>query len=433
MKRTAYLGALLAAVATFALWHNRELIPLDFHSSTDIAQTAEPRAPAASGPVQAAPEQQPVEQVGESADSATPLQEILPRQSVAHAQGLHKTKDPLRLHASAALVMDAGTGKVEYAKNDEAVLPIASITKLMAAVVMLEANLPMETPITITEDDMDRERRSRSRLKVGTVLTRNEALHLALMSSENRAAHALGRTFPGGLEKFVEAMNRKAKQLGMANTVYVDPTGLATANQSNARDLATLVLAASKYPAIREFSTDEKYLTEVGTRKLQYLNSNRLVRSAGWDIGLQKTGYIVEAGHCVVMQAKLAGRELVMVLLDADSNNRRNADAERIRSWAYKQAGIPDERKLAKAKPAAKPAAVVAKAKEADKGKGKEKDRKAAPKREDRKVASTAKAGKDAKDPKDARGAKPGQRVTRSFPSSGDHKLATKKRDADGS
>ncbi|MBC5764686.1 serine hydrolase [Ramlibacter albus] len=424
-KRPVVLGAVLAVVAAFALWQNRELIPGDMRPGTEVAQ---PRTPAASGPVAQAPAE-PVEQVGESADSATPLQEILPRQSIAHQQGLHKTKDPLGLHSSAALVMDAGTRKVEYAKNESAVLPMASITKLMTAMVTLDANLPMEAPITITEDDMDRERHSRSRVKVGTVMSRSEALHLALMSSENRAAHALGRTYPDGLEKFVEAMNRKARQLGMNHTHYFDPTGLSASNQSTAQDLATLVLAASKYPQIRQFSTDEQYLTQVGNRNLRYLNSNRLVRSAGWDIDLQKTGYIIEAGHCVVMQAKLAGSEKVVVLLDADSNGRRNSDAERIRSWAYQQAGIPDERKLAKAKPAQKEEKKVAKAAAKEDAKdAKEtkvaKKKEAASKDKETKVAAKSRAKEKEKEE---------PRVRKSFSASAERKVATKKREESGS
>ena len=269
----------------------------------------------------------------ENADTETTLERIIPRRSIARTEGLDKAEDPLRLGSSAVVVMETGTRKVLFQKNDSAVLPMASITKLMTGVVVAEAKLPMDESITITEDDVDNERHSRSRLKVGITLTRSEALHLALMSSENRAAHALGRTFPGGLPAFIPAMNAKAKQLGMTQTTYVDPTGLSDRNRATARDLATLVEHAAHFPMLREYSTDPHHQTALGNRNLLYKNSNRLVKSGAWEIDLQKTGYIVEAGHCVVMQTKVAGRDLVMVLLDAQSNGRRNADAERLRRW----------------------------------------------------------------------------------------------------
>jgi D-alanyl-D-alanine endopeptidase (penicillin-binding protein 7) len=249
--------------------------------------------------------------------------------------GLHNTRDPLHLKAGAAFVMDPRDGAVLFHKNEDAVLPIASITKLMTALVLMEAKLPMDEVITITDDDVDRERHSRSRLRVGTALTRREALHLALMSSENRAAHALGRTFPGGLGAFVNAMNRKARALGMKNTVYADPTGLSNRNQSTARDLAAIVVAASKEPLIREYSTTIEHEVVLGKRKVTYRNSDRLVKSSHWDIHLQKTGYIVEAGQCLVIKATLAGeRELILVLLDSADKRSRIDDAERIRKWA---------------------------------------------------------------------------------------------------
>ena len=180
---------------------------------------------------------------------------------------------------------------------------------------------------------MDTEKGSRSRLSVGTTLTRGELLHLALMSSENRAAHALGRTYPGGLAVFVAKMNAKAQQLGMKDTRYVEPTGLSSSNQSSARDLARLVAVAHADPLMREYSTSPGYEVAVGRRTLQFNNTNRLVKSDNWDIGLQKTGYIAEAGRCVVMQAQLAGRKLIMVLLDSAGKYSRIGDAERIRKW----------------------------------------------------------------------------------------------------
>ena len=187
--------------------------------------------------------------------------------------------------------------------------------------------------ITITQDDVDTEKGSRSRLTVGTTLTRGEMLHLALMSSENRAAHALGRTYPGGLATFVNQMNAKARMLGMADTRYVEPTGLSSNNQSSARDLALLVDTAYRDSRLRELSTSPSYTVDVGARTLQYNNTNRLVHSSAWDIGLQKTGYISEAGQCLVMQAKVAGRKLIMVFLDSAGKFSRIGDAERVRRW----------------------------------------------------------------------------------------------------
>jgi D-alanyl-D-alanine endopeptidase (penicillin-binding protein 7) len=203
----------------------------------------------------------------------------------------------------------------------------------MTGVLISEAKLPMDELITISEDDVDTEKGSSSRLRVGTTLSRGELLHLALMSSENRAAHALGRSYPGGLSTFVSLMNAKAKMLGMKDTVYVEPTGLSSRNQSSAQDLATLVNAAYGDPVLRELTTSPGHLIEVGNRTLQYNNTNRLVKNPLWDIGLQKTGYISEAGQCLVMQAKIAGRKLIMVFLDSAGKLSRLGDAERVRHW----------------------------------------------------------------------------------------------------
>lgn len=255
------------------------------------------------------------------------------RASFGQLYGLHKVQDPLDLKSSVALVLDQDTNEVLLAKNSQAVLPIASITKLMTGLVVAEANLPADEVITITQDDVDTEKHSGSRLAVGTQLTRGEMMHLALMSSENRAAHALGRTYPGGLAAFVAAMNLKAHQLGMLDTRYVEPTGLSSSNQSSAHDLAELVKEASKHELLRQLSTSPEHQVEVGSRLLQFRNSNGLVRSGSWDIGLQKTGYITEAGRCLVMQAQLAGRKVIMVLLDSAGKYSRIGDAERIRKW----------------------------------------------------------------------------------------------------
>jgi D-alanyl-D-alanine endopeptidase (penicillin-binding protein 7) len=247
--------------------------------------------------------------------------------------GLHESADSLELKSGVALVLDQDTDEVLFSKNSQAVLPIASLTKLMTAVVVTEAQLPLDEAITITDDDIDTEKGSRSRLKIGTTLRREEMLHLALMASENRAAHALGRSYPGGLGAFVAAMNQKAQALGMHDTHYVEPTGLSSRNQSSARDLATLVKAAHEVPLIRELSTSPEYMVEVGNRAVQFRNTNGLVKSPEWDIGLQKTGYISEAGRCLVMQAKMAGRQLIMVFLDSAGKYSRIGDAERVRRW----------------------------------------------------------------------------------------------------
>jgi D-alanyl-D-alanine endopeptidase (penicillin-binding protein 7) len=247
--------------------------------------------------------------------------------------GLHQTADSLELKSGVALVLDQDTNEVLFSKNSQAVLPIASLTKLMTAMVVTGAEQPLDDVITITDEDIDTEKGSHSRLKVGTQLRREEMLHLALMSSENRAANALGRNYPGGLPAFVMAMNQKARALGMNDTHYVEPTGLSSANQSSARDLATLVKAAHEVPLIRELSTSPEYMVEVGNRAVQFRNTNGLVKSPEWDIGLQKTGYISEAGRCLVMQAKLAGRQLIMVFLDSAGKYSRIGDAERVRRW----------------------------------------------------------------------------------------------------
>jgi D-alanyl-D-alanine endopeptidase (penicillin-binding protein 7) len=247
--------------------------------------------------------------------------------------GLHAAADSLDLKSGVALVLDQDTNEVLFSKNSQAILPIASLTKLMTAMVVTDAQLPLDELITITDEDIDTEKGSRSRLRVGTQLRREDMLHLALMSSENRAANALGRNYPGGLEAFVTAMNQKARALGMKDTHYVEPTGLSSRNQSSARDLATLVKAAHEVQLIRDLSTSPEYMVEVGNRPVQFRNTNGLVKSPEWDIGLQKTGYISEAGRCLVMQAKMAGRHLIMVFLDSAGKYSRIGDAERVRRW----------------------------------------------------------------------------------------------------
>lgn len=253
--------------------------------------------------------------------------------SAGQVAGLRASSDDLQLKSSVALVVDQQTSEVLYSKNDKAVLPIASLTKLMTGLLVDEAKLPMDQQIVITQDDVDTEKGSTSRLRVGSVLTRGELLHLALMASENRAAHALGRTYPGGLSAFVPAMNSKARALGMNDTVYVEPTGLSSHNKSSAHDLAKLVDVASRYPLLRELTTSPSFAVDVGRHSVQFNNTNRLVRNPTWDIGLQKTGYISEAGRCLVMQTRIAGRNLIMVFLDSAGKLTRIADAQRVRRW----------------------------------------------------------------------------------------------------
>jgi D-alanyl-D-alanine endopeptidase (penicillin-binding protein 7) len=242
--------------------------------------------------------------------------------------------ESLVLRSASALVIDQRNGQVLFEKNAQQVSPIASITKLMTAMVVLDAALDLQETIEITKEDIDRFKGSHSRLPVRAKLTREHAMLLALMSSENRAAHALGRTYPGGLDAFVDAMNKKAQSLGMANSRFVDPTGLSSSNVSTARDLSTMVTAAHGYPLIRELSTTPQAYVDIGWRRpVGYSNTNALVKNSGWDIGLSKTGYISEAGKCLVMQSWVAGRPTVMVLLDSQGRLTRIGDANRVKRW----------------------------------------------------------------------------------------------------
>jgi len=241
--------------------------------------------------------------------------------------------DEVFLRSAVALVKDAASGETLIAKNEDAVLPIASITKLMTAIVILDAGLDLEQRVVVSGEDYDFVKGTRSRLRPGTALTRNELLLIALMSSENRAAASLARTYPGGTEAFVAAMNAKAGALGMSDTKFVDPTGLSPANVSSARDLARLVETAHRYPLIREYSTRDSASVRSLGRTLDYRNTNGLVRSSHWDIALQKTGYISEAGRCLVMRVKMASREVIVVLLDSWGKFSRIGDANRIKKW----------------------------------------------------------------------------------------------------
>ena len=244
-----------------------------------------------------------------------------------------KKSDEVYLRSAVALVQDASSGETLIAKNLGAVLPIASITKLMTAMVILDSGLNLEQRVAISGDDYDNLKGTRSRLRPGTVLTRDELLLLALMSSENRAAFSLARTYPGGTATFVTAMNEKARALGMNDSKFIDPTGLSSGNVSTAHDLARMVAAAHEYPLIRQYSTRESATIQSFGRSLDYRNTNGLVRSANWDIGLSKTGYISEAGRCLVMRVRMQSREVIVVLLDSWGKLSRVGDANRIKKW----------------------------------------------------------------------------------------------------
>lgn len=241
--------------------------------------------------------------------------------------------DNLLLRSQAVLVQDQSSGEVLFEKNSDAVVAIASITKLMTAIVVLDAQLGLTESLSIDEADVDTLRHTRSRLRVGLELSREDLLRLALMSSENRAASALSRHYPGGEAAFIAAMNRKAQELGLRDTHFNDATGLDAGNVSSARDLVKLVSAASGYALIREMTTTPEYTVEIAGRLSIFRNTNALVKSPDWDIGVSKTGYIHESGKCLVMQAWLANKPMVIVLLDSWGKLTRIGDANRIKKW----------------------------------------------------------------------------------------------------
>ena len=239
-----------------------------------------------------------------------------------------------RLRSSIAMIYDVRSGRPLYEKNADSVAPIASISKLMTAMVVLDAKLPMDAVITISREDMDRLKGTHSRMRPGMRLTRGELLKLALMASENRAAAALARTYPGGTEAEVAQMNAKARELGMLDTHFLEPTGLNSGNVSTAQDLVKMVMAAQAYPAIHQATTSSSHVVEpAGYRPMMYRNTNPLVRNASWDIGLSKTGYINEAGRCLVMKANIEDRPVVIVLLDSWGKRTRIGDANRVKQW----------------------------------------------------------------------------------------------------
>ena len=264
--------------------------------------------------------------------------------AVRHASMTEIDPSRLGLYSASAVVIDQNTGQALLEKQPDVVMPIASISKLMTAMVVLDAKLSLQDVITVGEEDVDSLKGTHSRLQVGTTMTRETAMLLALMSSENRAAHALGRHYPGGLPAFVQAMNRKAQSLGMTNSRFEEPTGLSSNNVSTAHDLARMVAAAARYPEIRGFSTTAEARVDLNGRVQEFHNTNALVRSDTWEIGISKTGYISEAGRCLVMQARVADKPVVIVLLDSQGKMTRVGDANRIKRWMESASLATDRR-----------------------------------------------------------------------------------------
>jgi serine-type D-Ala-D-Ala endopeptidase (penicillin-binding protein 7) len=291
------------------------------------AQRQQAQRPQAQRPAQSQAQRQQAQRQAAARSAAAA------RPSFGQLAGLRETVDALDLNSSVALVIDQETNEVLFSKNADAVLPIASITKLMTALVIVEKDLPLDQGFVVTPEDARVLAGSTRRLLAGTRITRGQMLHLALMSSENRAAHMLGRTYPGGMPAFVLAMNDMARELGMNDSRFVEPTGLSAENQSTGHDLALLVRAAAEHDLIRELSTATGTTLPVGRQRVEFRTTNGLVHNPAWDIGLQKTGYIAAAGRCVAMQTEVAGRKTIMVLLDSAGRVARVGDAERLRRW----------------------------------------------------------------------------------------------------
>jgi serine-type D-Ala-D-Ala endopeptidase (penicillin-binding protein 7) len=289
-------------------------------SPTSRAATAEDGSPTGAAPANAA---------GSGPQTSPPA----PARRRGHAHRVKTTGAGPALRSGSALVVDESTSAVLFSKHADVATPIASITKLMTALVVLEASQPLDEELEITPDDQSHGKRSVSRLAVGTRLSRGDLLHLALMASENRAAHALGRSYPGGLPACVAAMNAKARALGMTSTQFVEPTGLSSDNVASPEDLSKLVIAAAHSPTIQAYSTDSRYAVPVGRRLVEFRNTDSLVSSPSWNIVVQKTGYIAEAGRCLVMKAVIEGRAIVIVLLDSVGRHTRLADARRVKRY----------------------------------------------------------------------------------------------------
>jgi serine-type D-Ala-D-Ala endopeptidase (penicillin-binding protein 7) len=268
--------------------------------------------------------------------AATVARADIPRGSAVRAHLKYATRPALAepgLRSSAALVLDTTHSSVLYSRRASVALPIASITKLMTALVVMDARQPLDELLEVTTEDRSSGKGSFSRLLPGTHLTRGDLMHLALMASENRAAHALGRHYPGGVAACVEAMNAKARELGMTSAHFVEPTGLSNENVASPEDLSKLVMAAAAVPAIREYSTDSNYVVQIGRRLVSFRNTDSLVSRPDWNIVVQKTGYISQAGRCLVMQTVIEDRTVVIVLLNSFGKHTRVADARRIRRW----------------------------------------------------------------------------------------------------
>lgn len=336
MKFSRLLVAVLgcALVSLPAVDKARAEEPRKPNSKTTSAKKVAPKVVTKPAPQRAAVRKAPVAKV---AVASRPIQRVsLNRGAVAGEEDLIANFDPHRMPAlasSSVLVTNQATGEVLLEKNAETVVPIASITKLMTAMVVLDGQQSLSEPVRVTEEDIDTLKGSSSRLPVGTELPRDEMLRLALMASENRAASSLARNYPGGMPAFVAAMNRKAAAIGLTDTRFHDGTGLNSNNVSSARDLTKMVAAASRYPLIREFSTTAEHEVTVAGRMRRFGNTNALVKSPEWEIGLSKTGYISESGRCLVMQAWLHEKPLIIVLLDSLGKYTRVADAQRIRKW----------------------------------------------------------------------------------------------------
>ncbi|MCU0949903.1 MAG: serine hydrolase [Burkholderiaceae bacterium] len=332
MIRALIVGVVLAAVASVATAQTR--------SAESAARPAAKKAATASK--SAKPATRPaVRTSGQNAKRASAQRRSVVRRPLRPSEGqiagLHRVDDPLDLRSSVALVVDQDTDEVLFEKNPQAVLPIASITKLMTALVTVDAGLPLDEELVVTRYDRTIDR-VRSWLTPGVRLTRGQALHLALMSSENHAAQLLGRTYPGGLPAFVDAMNAKAQMLGMHDSRFADPTGLSSDNRSSPGDLVRLVKAAYEHDMIRDYSVSTGTTVQVGKRLVNYHSTNRLTASPDWEIGLQKTGFISAAGRCLVMSTMVDGQRVVMVLLDSVGKYSRIGDAQRIREWLAKRA-----------------------------------------------------------------------------------------------
>ncbi len=245
----------------------------------------------------------------------------------------------LQLTAASALMFDQDTGRVLFEKNADVQLPMASLTKLMSALVVMRSNLPMNELFTVEREDFNLPSSSFSRLRVGMTFSRDDLLHLGLMGSDNRAIHLLARSYPGGMDAFVAKMNETAREMGLKNTHFAEPTGLSSENHTTAREITRVAAEAYRYPKIREYSTSPKieYFTQSGL--IQVRSTNRLIREGHWDIGMQKTGYTGAAGHCMMLQTEVAGSRVLMVVLNSTSSANRVTDMKRMKDWYEKQTG----------------------------------------------------------------------------------------------